>query len=148
VPGNWTEYIYDLSEYDTQSVFIGIQCVSDDAFIFMLDNVGVYSDGGSPNDENTIPVVKTELKGNYPNPFNPETTIRFSVKEAGPVSVEIYNLKGQLVKRLVNEEKTAGEHSVVWNGTDNNNRPVSSGVYFYRMNAGKYSSSKKMIMMK
>jgi flagellar hook assembly protein FlgD len=114
----------------------------------MLDNVGVYSDGGSPNDENTIPVVKTELKGNYPNPFNPETTIRFSVKEAGPVSVEIYNLKGQLVKRLVNEEKTAGEHSVVWNGTDNNNRPVSSGVYFYRMNAGKYSSSKKMIMMK
>jgi len=148
VPGNWTEYYFDLSAYDEQNVFIGIQCVSNDAFIFLLDNVGVYSDDGSPTEDEITPVVKTELKGNYPNPFNPETTIRYSVRETGPVSVEIYNLKGQLVKRLVNEEKAAGEHSVVWKGTDNNNRPVSSGVYFYRMTAGKYSSSKKMIMMK
>jgi len=70
------------------------------------------------------------------------------VKEAGPVAIEIYNLKGQLVKSLVSDDKAAGEHSVIWKGTDNNNRPVSSGVYFYKMSAGKYSSTKKMIMMK
>jgi hypothetical protein len=146
-PTSWTEYHYDLSSYDNQSAFIGIRCVSDDAFVFYVDNVSVHS-GASSNDDNSAPVVKTELKGNYPNPFNPETTIRYSVKENAPVTIEIYNLKGQLVKRLVNSDKAAGEHSVVWNGTDANNRPVSSGVYFYKMNAGKYSSSKKMIMMK
>ncbi|MDD3525082.1 MAG: choice-of-anchor J domain-containing protein, partial [Candidatus Cloacimonetes bacterium] len=146
-PMNWTEYHYDLSAYDNQSVYIGIRSVSNDAFVFYVDNVSVHS-GASSNDDNSAPVVRTELKGNYPNPFNPQTTIRYSVKENSPVSIEVYNLKGQLVKRLVNSEKAAGEHSIVWNGTDLNNRPVSSGVYFYKMNAGKYSATKKMIMMK
>ncbi|MCD8480286.1 MAG: choice-of-anchor J domain-containing protein [Candidatus Cloacimonetes bacterium] len=148
-PTNWTEYIYDLSNYDGQSVYITIRCVSNDAFVFYVDNVSVHSVGGSvSNDDISAPVMMTELKGNYPNPFNPETTIRYSVREASPVNIEIYNLKGQLVKTLVSESKAAGEHSVIWKGTDNNNRPVSSGVYFYKMNAGKYSSTKKMIMMK
>jgi len=92
--------------------------------------------------------VVTALNANFPNPFNPETTISYSVKEALPVSIEIYNVKGQLVKTLINETKAAGTHTVVWNGSDNNNRPVSSGVYYYKMNAGKYSSTKKMILMK
>ena len=89
-----------------------------------------------------------ELHGNFPNPFNPETTIRYSVKEATPVSIDIYNVKGQLVKTLVNENKASGHYSVTWNGRDNNNLPVSSGVYFYKMLAGKYSSTRKMILMK
>ncbi|MCK9334483.1 MAG: choice-of-anchor J domain-containing protein [Candidatus Cloacimonetes bacterium] len=148
-PINWTEYMYDLSAYDGQSVFITIRCVSNDAFVFYVDNFAVHTNGGSvSNDEPTAPIAITELKGNYPNPFNPETTIRFSVKEAGPVSIDIYNLKGQLVKTLLSDNKAAGEHSVIWKGTDNNNQPVSSGVYFYKMNAGKYSSTRKMIMMK
>jgi len=99
-------------------------------------------------DDENIPVLVTELFNNYPNPFNPETTIRYSVKETCPVTIEVYNLKGQLVRTLVNEVKTAGNYSVVWNGRDNNNQPVSSGVYFYKMNTGKYSSTKKMILMK
>jgi len=148
-PTEWTEYLYDLSSYDGQSVFIAIRCVSNDAFVFYVDNVNIHTQGGSvSNDDISAPVAITELKGNYPNPFNPETTIRYSVKEAGPVAIEIYNLKGQLVKSLVGEDKAAGEHSVIWKGTDNNNRPVSSGVYFYKMSAGQYSSVKKMIMMK
>ncbi len=148
-PTNWTEYIYDLSAYDGQGVYIAIRCVSDDAFVFYLDDISVHSVGGSvSNDDPSVPANLTELKGNYPNPFNPQTTIRFSVRESAPVSIEIYNVKGQLVKTLLSEVKSAGEHSVIWKGTDNNNRPVSSGVYFYKMNAGKYSSTKKMIMMK
>jgi hypothetical protein len=149
VPVNWTEYVFDLSAYDGQNVWIGIRCVSDDAFVFYVDDFSVHGmDGYVSNDENTTPAITTSLSGNYPNPFNPETTIRFSVAKAEPVTIEIYNVKGQLVRTLVNEVKAAGEHSVVWNGKDNRGSSASSGVYFYKMRAGKFSSSKKMILMK
>ncbi|HOH97683.1 MAG TPA: choice-of-anchor J domain-containing protein [Candidatus Cloacimonadota bacterium] len=147
-PTNWTEYIYDLSNYDGQTVFIGIRCVSDNAFVFYVDKFSLHTVGGSSNEDPVVPVAMNELKGNYPNPFNPETTIRYSVKDTTPVMIEIYNVRGQLVKTLVNDTKAAGEHTVVWKGLDENNKPVPSGVYFYKMNAGKYSSTKKMIMMK
>ena len=99
------------------------------------------------NNDQIAPVV-TALKGNYPNPFNPTTTISYSVKTAGPVQLDIYNILGQKVKTLVNDNVPAGNHSVTWNGKDANNRNVASGIYFYRMKAGKYTSTKKMIMMK
>jgi serine protease len=102
----------------------------------------------TPNTDNTIPELTTALTGNYPNPFNPETTISFTVKAATPVIVEIYNTKGQKVKTLVNETKAQGNHTINWNGTDDKGTKVSGGVYLYRMNAGKYTSTKKMIMMK
>jgi len=145
-PIEWTEYTYDLSSYGRVPIRVGIQCLSNDAFIFFVDDVLIT--GGTDEDDPTAPVVVTALNANFPNPFNPETTISYSVKEALPVSIEIYNVKGQLVKTLINETKAAGTHTVVWNGSDNNNRPVSSGVYYYKMNAGKYSSTKKMILMK
>ncbi|MDD2331796.1 MAG: FlgD immunoglobulin-like domain containing protein, partial [Candidatus Cloacimonetes bacterium] len=113
------------------------------------DDFSVHGVGGYvANEDPLVPSITTSLKGNYPNPFNPETTISYSVKEATPVTIEIYNLKGQLVKTLVRDTKAAGDHSVVWNGKDNNNQNVTSGVYFYKMNAGKFSSTKKMILMK
>jgi hypothetical protein len=146
-PANWTEYYFDLSSYDKQQVYITIRCISDDAFVFYVDNFAVHTHTTSTEDEFT-PIAVTQLAGNYPNPFNPETTISYSMKEAGSVSIDIYNVKGQLVKHLVNGEMTAGKHSIVWNGRDDNNHAVSSGVYFYKMNSGIYSSTKKMIMMK
>lgn len=145
-PIEWTEYTYSLASYGQTPIRIGIQCVSDDAFIFFVDDVLIT--GSSSDDDPTVPVVATVLNDNFPNPFNPETTISYSVKDPSPVTIEIYNVKGQLVKTLVNDMKDAGNHSVVWRGTDNNNRPVSSGVYYYKMSAGKYSSTKKMILMK
>jgi hypothetical protein len=145
-PVDWTEYTYNLN-YGNTPIRIGIQCVSNDAFIFFVDDVSIIGGGGDAEDP-IVPVIATELKSNYPNPFNPETNIAFSMKEAGPVAVEVYNVKGQLVRTLVNDVKAAGNHTVVWNGKDNNGRSVSSGIYYYKMNAGKYSSTKKMIMMK
>ena len=100
------------------------------------------------NDDDLNPELSTGLLGNYPNPFNPETTIRYSLKESGPVTLEIYNLKGQMIRRLENSVKSAGEHSMVWDGKDANGRDLGSGVYFYKLNCGTYSSSKKMIMLK
>lgn len=99
------------------------------------------------NDDNLNPMV-TALKGNYPNPFNPTTTIAFSLSDASPVKIEIYNILGQKVTTLVNSQLAAGQHNVSWNGRDDNGRGVASGVYFYKMSAGRYTSTKKMIMMK
>ncbi len=148
-PTEWHEYVYDLSAYDNQLVYIAIRCVSDDAFVFYLDDVTIHSDGGSvANEDITAPVLRTELGGNYPNPFNPSTTIRYSVAESGPVNIDIYNVKGQLVKQLVKDEKQAGQHSVVFDGTDSSGRPVASGIYFYKMQAGKFNATRRMILMK
>ena len=98
-------------------------------------------------DEIMVP-MKTELTGNFPNPFNPTTTISFSTREAGQVSISIYNMKGQLVKTLVNEHLEAAFHDIVWNGKDNSDKTVSSGIYFYKMKSSNYTSTKKMILIK
>ncbi|MDA3814581.1 MAG: lectin like domain-containing protein [Candidatus Cloacimonetes bacterium] len=95
-----------------------------------------------------VPLVNS-LKGNYPNPFNPETTISFSVAQTSSlVNLEIYNLKGQRIRTLVNETLPTGNHSVVWDGTDENEKSVASGVYLYKMKMENYVSTKKMILMK
>lgn len=145
-PAIWTPYEYSLTAYAGQEIRIGFQCVSHDAFMFEIDDLEIM--GAVDVADPSAPALATKLNANYPNPFNPETTISYSVKNAGPVSIEIYNVKGQVVKTLVSESKASGNYSVVWNGHDNNNQAVSSGVYFYKMNAGQYSSSKKMILMK
>lgn len=99
------------------------------------------------NDDQITPAI-TALKGNYPNPFNPTTTIHYSLKTDSPVQIEIYNLLGQKVKTLVNGAKKSGNHSIVWNGKDDAGRNAGSGIYFYKMTAGKYSASHKMVLMK
>ncbi len=146
-PLAWTNFSYDLSAYANSSIRLAIQCVSNDAFIFMVDDVAINAPGGTPTVNNEVPAVSM-LQGNYPNPFNPETTIAFSTKENGPVSIDIFNVKGQKVRTLVNDNMEAGNHTVVWNGQNDNGKNVASGVFFYRMKSGKYSSTKKMILMK
>ncbi len=88
------------------------------------------------------------LHQNYPNPFNPTTEISFSLPEASTVKLDIFNLLGQHVITLVDNAREAGTHSVVWNGTDSFGRHVSSGVYFYRFQAGDFVKAKKMMMLK
>jgi len=103
-----------------------------------------------PDNDNdiSIPCVISGLIGNYPNPFNPTTTIAFDMARSGHVDVEVYNIRGQKVRVLVSDVRGAGRHSVVWNGDDATGRSVGSGVYFYRMTTAGYSSVKKMLMMK
>jgi len=98
--------------------------------------------------ESDIPLANA-LIGNYPNPFNPVTKIQLSIADNDtPVSVKIYNVKGQLVKSLFQGSLDNGYHSLVWNGTDNNNQAAGSGVYFYRVQIGEYISMNKMLMLK
>ncbi|MDI3504375.1 MAG: hypothetical protein PWP64_1311, partial [Candidatus Cloacimonadota bacterium] len=100
------------------------------------------------NEDQQVPGFKTALGSNYPNPFNPTTTISFTLAEPGFASLKIYNAKGQLVKQLANNDFTAGQHNLIWDGHDKHGRPVSSGLYFYRLQTKNYQESKKMILMK
>ena len=99
------------------------------------------------DDESVLPLV-TQLKGNYPNPFNPETTISFDLAKDSKVVIDIFNIKGQKVTTLAKDDFKAGQHNLIWNGTDQNGRNVSSGVYFYKMSTENYNSINKMILMK
>ena len=99
-------------------------------------------------DINDITPLTTGLYKNYPNPFNPETRISFSLETEGHVSIDIYNIKGQKVKSLVNDNLKQGNHSLVWKGRDSQGRPVASGMYFYKMKAGSYSHTEKMLLIK
>ncbi len=102
------------------------------------------------HEQNEVIPVSTVLYQNYPNPFNPTTTICFSLtaKDAEDAQVRIYNIKGQKVETLVNEVLSVGEHSIIWNGRDSNNKRVSSGIYLYKLKAGDYTDIKKMILIK
>jgi hypothetical protein len=98
--------------------------------------------------EQNIPLVPV-LHNNYPNPFNPETTIKFSIPEDSKVKLTIYNIKGQKVKTLVNDELEKGIHEVLWTGKNDNNKSVASGVYFYKFDVNdKTRSVKKCLMLK
>jgi|GEM_PF-5345976 len=88
------------------------------------------------------------IRQNYPNPFNPETTIRYTLSETEQVTIKIYNMLGELVKTLVNERKTAGDYSIVWDGKNERGIPVVSGLYVYQLKAGEFTQTRKMIFLK
>ena len=111
-------------------------------------NAVELSGGGVPDiDFPDLPVI-TALGSNYPNPFNPETVISFSLAKEGIVTVDIYNIKGQKIITLIDKNMQIGHHTMVWDGTDESGHAQSSGVYFYRMKAGDFVAIKKMILMK
>ncbi len=148
-PSEWTLFSFNTSTLVNHPLRYAIQCVSTDGTIFMVDDFRIDSLEGTENNDTVdeIPHINI-LSQNYPNPFNPETSIAFTTKEAGNVTIDIYNLKGQKIKTLLNERRNAGQHSLVWNGKDDNNKEVATGLYFYRMKCGTFSSTKKMILMK
>jgi len=118
---------------------------------------GQLSDGANGVNNLRGPVsVKIEtlpehyaLADNYPNPFNPATTIKYQLPEAGLVTLEVYNMLGQVVRTLVNEHQTAGRYALQWDATNDNGHDLSSGMYFYHVRAGQeFQSTKKMLLLK
>jgi len=99
------------------------------------------------NQEILIP-DKVELHQNYPNPFNPETTINYELSKASFVTLKIYNILGQEVRTLIDENKPAGSHIVKWDGKNTSGEYVTSGMYFIRLQADKYTQIKKAIYLK
>jgi hypothetical protein len=94
------------------------------------------------------PPKRFDLSQNYPNPFNPSTTIRFQVPQTVDVRLKVYDVGGRLVRTLVDEEKKPNVYEVVWDGHDNNGSRVASGVYFYKLEAGSFVKTRKMVILK
>jgi len=101
------------------------------------------------DDPTTPSICQFKLIQNYPNPFNPSTNIKFSINDiTNPYTLNIYNLKGQLVKTLVKGNLEKGTHNIIWDGTDDNGNPVSSGIYLYSLSNGKSNQIKRMVLIK
>ena len=115
-----------------------------------LDNVVLKQLGASAIDNEAAANAPSvfALKNNYPNPFNPTTTIEYSLDKADDVTINVYSVTGELVRTLTNASMSAGSHKVTFNGLDNNGNPLSSGVYFYSLQTSNRSITKKMILMK
>ena len=88
------------------------------------------------------------LEQNYPNPFNPSTNIRFQLANNQHVEIKVYNIVGKEVRTLTNQQYAAGQHTLVWDGTNNAGHSVVSGVYIYKMTAGKFSQTRKMNLVR
>ena len=103
------------------------------------------TNGGFTNvgNQNNLSPRIYKLNQNYPNPFNPLSTIGYQIPKSGFISIKVYNILGREVATLVNEEKPAGTYEVHFNGEN-----FSSGIYFYKLKAGNYSSIKKMVLIK
>jgi hypothetical protein len=109
----------------------------------------------SGDEDHHVTSVETEsvpsvciLRQNFPNPFNPTTTIPYALPKSAHISLIIYNTRGQQIKTLVNSYQQPGHYAPVWNGTDNNGIPVGSGLYFYKMDTPDYSEYKRMILVR
>ncbi len=143
--------------------FLSVQKTEDNGYI----TVGVISNDNGQEEDLDVWLVKTQpdpvgisedqinlinkftLSQNYPNPFNPETTINYNLINSGNVEIEIFNIKGQVVSTLVNQNKEAGYHSVVWNGKDSSGNLVSSGLYLYKLIVdNKAIDMKKCLLLK
>ena len=104
--------------------------------------------GVDGDEQGSLLPTKFELAQNYPNPFNPVTTIKYALPERSRVRIEVLNILGQRVKTLVNSEQAAGRYTIAWDGTDSHGTPVATGIYFYRLKAGDYVDTKKMMLLK
>jgi hypothetical protein len=131
--------------------------IRDDEPVVPIDRVKLFVDvyqwfGGIPDPYPYKSGGETptayRLAQNFPNPFNPVTTIKFDIREKGQVRLKIYNVAGQLVRTLVDGEFEAGSYTEDWKGLNNEGHKVASGVYFYRLEAGSFESVKKMVLLR
>jgi hypothetical protein len=151
-----------LNYYIQERIFLAnlnLQLFKLRVYILMFSNFMTYSDGQSliynankilvlingdnPSPEEITLPNKFELKQNYPNPFNPSTAIEYTIPENSKVSLKVYDVLGRETATLVDKEQNSGTYLVIWNA-----KSASSGIYFYRITAGNYSDTKRMVLNK
>jgi len=133
--GNNDRAYYRVRAYSTSNLFSSFSSVKSIPMAFMAKRALASAVSGTPKEY--------ELTDNHPNPFNPETRIGFALPEDGFTKLVIYDLRGAEVVKLVNEEYSAGYHSVIWNASS-----VASGIYYYRLTSGDFVQTKKMLLLK
>lgn len=175
-PADFAKFSNPSKKYETTRELTGYNIYRDGTYIgntsaltytdenvangeYLYSVTAVYDEGESDpvdvlvtvdfsNAPSTDITLVTALESVYPNPFNPSTTIKFATSESGHVTIDVYNVKGQRVTTLVDERMDQGNHSIIWNGQDASGKDVTSGIYFSKMRSGKYTATKKMILMK
>jgi uncharacterized repeat protein (TIGR01451 family) len=145
-----TTVSYEITFTPTEAVdYSGVLTITSNDTVNPTSTITVTGAAFVDTDDSAQVPFVTKLDGNSPNPFNPDTAIAFSLAENANVSLRVFDTRGRLVRTLLsNEAMAVGNHSVTWNGTDDSRNPVASGVYFYEMRGGKYTSVKKMILLK
>ncbi len=147
----------ELFDYDFNPNIINAFLSEDHESLYSIHRYNIYKYDCDyvPNDDEVVPQTNNYTLSNYPNPFHSiskrglGTTISFDLPKSGDVDLTIYNIKGQKVKTLTNEKYPKGKHSLIWNGKNDKNQDVSSGVYFYKLNVdGKDVNVKKCLLMK
>jgi len=151
-PGSFNNRAFDGSSvpnsrsYAGTETYVEVTNISDSGDTITCDFLVSSSDVNNQADDNFLPHSYL-LKQNYPNPFNPLTKIEYNLRENGRVKLEVFNILGQKIFTLVDGHKEKGEHVASWNGTDQEGRPLPSGVYFYRITTDNFQKTNKMILL-
>ncbi|MCX6132643.1 MAG: T9SS type A sorting domain-containing protein, partial [Ignavibacteriales bacterium] len=144
--------LYGLSFTNTKNLVIGTERNNSRFFKGDLDEIRIYNKALESTQLTSVGSSNLPqsffLDQNYPNPFNPSTTIEYHLTSRAKVEIGIYNSLGMLVRALVSEITSAGNHRVMWDGRDNSAQQVSSGTYFYQLKAGGSFQAKKMLLLK
>jgi hypothetical protein len=144
---NATYYNILWEELDSLTISVIHSAIVDLASIWQTAWINAGSPTLSFNNEQSIPNVYL-FDQNYPNPFNPITTLKYDLPEQSIVNIFIYDLLGREVRTLVNTAQDAGFKSVIWDATNNFGKPVSAGVYLYKIQAGEFVQTRKMVLLK
>ena len=153
----WVQQTFVLTDYITLTDQVQIRFIAADEGLggslveagvddFLL-NASYSILSGVDDDSERLPALLT-LSKNFPNPFNPQTTIRFDLPRAGKVNLAVYDITGRLIATLISEEIEAGHHELNWQGRDQNGRQVASGIYFSRLEFGRKILTRKMTLLK
>ncbi len=151
----WTEMTFDLLSYFPDPGVMQLRFVADDsgqgslveACIDDFTLVAVFGTVGVDDDELSVRLI-TDLAQNAPNPFNPRTEIKFSLEQAGAANLSVFDMRGRLVKTLIDGQLPAGANQVVWDGTTNEGSPVATGMYFYQLQTDNKTLKKRMMLIK
>jgi hypothetical protein len=132
-PGYQPDTVATNITYGSTKAYIGLQ-----VGIFLTPN---------PSSADETPTITT-LHGNRPNPFNPTTTIEYTLGASGPVRLNVYDATGRHVRTLVDRTESRGDHRVMFDGRDGSGQPLASGVYLYRLESGNVTQTRKMVLLK
>ena len=146
---NWTSYTRYESDLKNEVYVRAIHTdLEGEKWIGARSALTAMNTGIQPVKKKSALPTQMKIVGNYPNPFNPDTTIEFTIPDAGHVSIDVYNIAGQKIRNLVSGHMEAGAHSLVWNGCTDAGELSASGVYIFRLEQGDSVLSHRMMMMR
>jgi len=146
---DWTEVVYYFNSASNTEDEYWLGCYTNTGAVFNIDDISIIKASSSALEDYAVTVpVNYSLNQNYPNPFNPNTTISFSIPKDDDVNLFIYDVSGRTVNTLVNDKMSSGAHTATWNGTDDTGKIVPSGVYFYKLQTGTFSDTRRMMFLK